>query len=407
MLMTLAFRNLSRNRRRTIATVLAIALGFMSVALFGGYITNVYSGLSRQAIQGEKLGHLTIAKPGYFSLGNINQENYIFTSGDQAKIRATIGSMEGVELISPRLSISGLVSNGEQSTIFIGDGIVRNDLRRIRKDFRPESGGFLDEKNPVGVALSRNLAKALELQKGETGVLFVSTLSGQANALDFDVVDVYDTGNAATNDKAVILPFDMAQTLLDTQGAERITVVLSDESKTAAVREKIIESLGKAGLNVEIKTWEELSSFYRQVRNLFNMIFSFIFSIVLVIVIMSIINTMSMVVMERTREIGTLRSIGMQRGSLVRLFAFEGFLLGLIGCAAGLALTIAIGSALNAAEFTYTPPNSSSQVRLLIDFEPRIIAVALVALCLFSIASSFVPARKSAHANITEALRYV
>lgn len=407
MLMTLAFKNLSRNRRRTIATVLAIALGFMSVALFGGYITNVYAGLSRQAIQGEKLGHLTIAKPGYFSLGNINQEDYIFSAAEQARIRAAVKGMTGVELLSPRLSISGLLSNGEQSAIFIGDGIVREDLPKIRKDFRPESGGFLDPDNPIGVALSRNLAKALSLEKGETGVLFVSTLSGQANALDIEVADIYDTGNAATNDKAVILPFDMAQTLLDTEGAERISVVLTDKDATPAAREEIAQRLQKAGIEVEIKTWEELSSFYRQVRNLFNMIFSFIFSIVLVIVIMSIINTMSMVVMERTREIGTLRSIGMQRGALVRLFAFEGFLLGLIGCAVGLALTLAIGSGLNAAEFTYTPPNSSSQVRLLIDFEPRIILAALVALCVFSIASSFVPARKSAHANITEALRYV
>jgi len=407
MLMMLAFRNLSRNRRRSIATVLAIALGFMAVALFGGYITNVYSGLSRQAIQGEKLGHLTIAKPGYFSLGNIRQEDYVFSAAEQGRIREALRGLNGVELISPRLSISGLVSNGEQSTIFIGDGIVRGDLRRIRKDFRPESGGFLDEKNPIGVALSVNLAKALKLEKGGSGVLFVSTLSGQANALDFDVVDVYDTGNAATNDKAVILPFDMAQTLLDTQGAERLTVVLDDVARTAEMQEIVGQRLNAAGMQVEIKTWEELSSFYRQVRNLFNMIFSFIFSIVLVIVIMSIINTMSMVVMERTREIGTLRSIGMQRGALVRLFACEGFLLGLIGCAAGLALTLAIGSGLNAAEFSYVPPNSSSKVRLLIDFEPRIILTALAALCVFSIVSSFIPARKSAHANITEALRHV
>lgn len=407
MFMTLAFRNLSRNRRRSIATILAISLGFASIALFGGYITNVYSGLSRQAIQGEKLGHLTIAKPGYFSLGNIRQEDYIFSAEEQQTIGTTLKDLKEVELISPRLSISGLVSNGEQSTIFIGDGVVRGDLRKIRKDFRPESGGFLAEEQPIGVALSQNLAKALALVKGDSGVLFVSTLTGQANALDFDVVDVYDTGNAATNDKAIILPYDMAQSLLDTQGPERFSIVLSDKGQTLAMRDTINERLQKAGVKAEIKTWEELSSFYRQVRSLFNMIFSFIFSIVLVIVIMSIINTMGMVVMERTREIGTLRSIGMQRGALVRLFACEGFFLGLIGCAIGLAMTLVIGSLLNAVEFTYTPPNSSSQVRVLIDFEPRIIVTALLALCAFSVISSFIPARKSARANITEALRHV
>ena len=74
-------------------------------------------------------------------------------------------------------------------------------------------------------------------------------------------------------------------------------------------------TLAAKGLKTEIKTWNELSLFYAKVKGMFDMIFMFIFSIVFIIVIMSVINTMGMAVMERTREIGTLRAIGLKQRS--------------------------------------------------------------------------------------------
>lgn len=407
MQLRLAFRNLSRNRRRSIATVLTIMLGYAAVTLFGGYVANVYGSLSKQAIHGEKLGHLTIAKPGYFDLGNTTPENYIFDAEDQMKIKDALKDLPGLVAISPRLSASGLLSNGNTSTIFIGDAIAPKDLTILSQGLANNRAGVLSPNDETGIAVAKNLAKALSFSKGDEGVIFGSTFEGQANAMDFRVEDVYNTGNAATNDKAVVMPMSLAQQLLDTQGADRMTVLLDNKDLTQEAVIQASERLRSAGIKTEIRTWDEQSSFYRQVKNLFNMIFIFIFTIVLIIVVMSIINTMSMVVIERTREIGTLRAIGMQRNLLLRLFSFEGLLLAIMGCLLGLALTAVVATTLNAIGLTYTPPNSSSPVRLLIDLVPQILASVFVGLCLFAVMSSAIPARKAANAVITDSLGHV
>lgn len=407
MLLRLAFRNLSRNRRRSIATVLTIMLGYAAVTLFGGYVANVYSGLSDQAIHGERLGHLTVAKPGYFDLGKTTPENYIFETDDQARIGEALKDLPGMVSISPRISASGLLSNGESSTIFIGDAIAPKDLATLSQGLEVNRAGVLSSDDETGIAVAKNLARALNLNKGDEGVIFGSTIEGQANAMDFRVQDVYDTGNAATNDKAVVMAISLARQLLDTQGADRMTVLLNDKDLTQEAAAQAADRLKQVGIAAEIKTWDELSSFYRQVRNLFNMIFIFIFTIVLIIVVMSIINTMSMVVIERTREIGTLRAIGMQRNLLLRMFSYEGLLLAIMGCLLGVALTTAVAMTINAIGFTYTPPNSSSPVRLLIDLVPQILASVFAGLCLFSVVSSAIPARKAANAVITDSLGHV
>lgn len=409
MLWTMAWRNLSRNPRRSIVTILAIALGVASITLFGGYVTSAFWGLKEQAIHGEKLGHLTIAKPGYFELGEIEQENFIFSRQEFETIERVLGADPDVTLISPRLSMRGLASNTQVSTIYIGDAIVREHLPIIRGDYDiayDQSTGALDTGSPIGIALAENLARALKLEKGDPGVVFGSTLAGRANAVDFDVVDIYNTGNPATNDKFVLMPFELGQMLLGTDGAERVTVMLSDDNLTEPKRASIRAALNAEGIETEIRSWSDLSSFYKQVVEFLTLIFTFIFAIVVVVALMSIVNTMTMIVNERTKEIGTLRALGMQQGRTVSLFAAEGLLLALVGIALGIALLFIVGGAVNAAELTYVPPNSSSSVPLEVEFPPLLIIGTALALAAAAVAASCIPARRLSRTEIATALTH-
>jgi len=403
----IAWRNVLSNYRRSLVTVLAIGIGLAAVNLFSGYIANVYAGLKEQAVKGERLGHLTIYKQGMLTAGKLHPRKYMFTAAESARLTSIIRSDPRVRLVTPRVSVSGILSNGSASTIFVGEGLVPEDLQALRGDLVAEAGGKLDRTRRTGIAVSSDLAKIMNIGINDGVALLSPTLSGQANAMDADIVDVFNTGNAGTNDKFVVVPFAFAQGLLDTDSVERYIVLLDRIDNTERVRADLEQRLGAAGFAVEIKTWEELSSFYRQVKNLFDMIFTFIFSIVFVVVVMSVINTMGMTVIERTREIGTLRALGLQRRGTALLFAVEGGLIAALGSALGVLVTLVVSTAVNHAGITYTPPNSSSAVSLLVDVDVSRGAFVLAVIVVMATVAALWPASRAARKGIVEALGHV
>ena len=197
--------------------------------------------------------------------------------------------------------------------------------------------------------------------------------------MDAEIVDVFETGNAGTNDKMILVPFEFAQHLMDTNGAQRFVVMLDNINNTSIAKDELQKKLVEAGLNVEIKTWRDLSSFYNQVAGLFNMIFTFIFCIVFIVIVMSIVNTMSMSVIERTREIGTLRSLGFIKLRIVYLFLLEGGILAVLAVGVGALISVAVATGIDLAKIEYTPPNSSAPVplKIALNFPQMLITFAL------------------------------
>ncbi|MBI4741414.1 MAG: ABC transporter permease [Betaproteobacteria bacterium] len=414
----LALRGLARNRRRSLVTLLAIAFGFAAIALFAGYTHNVYDGLARQSIHGEMLGHLTLSKRGMRSEGKLDPERYLLAAGEVEMIAGLLKDEPHIAIVAPRLVLSGLVSNGRASTIFIAEGIEPQAMERLQQsvltDRERKSGLYdklkkqLDPAHSEVVELSEGLVEMLHLPVGGQAAVLVNTLSGQANALDITVGHAFNTGNAGSNDKFAFVSLALARTLLDAEGrADRLTLLLDDVSQTEAMRDRLLAKLHNAGFDVEIRTWQDLSDFYNQVHGMFDMIFGFIFSIVLTVVVMSVANSMGMTVVERTREIGTLRAIGLRRGGVVRLFATESLLLTLIGCAAGLLIALGVRWGINVADISYTPPNSASPVPLLVDIDAWRVIFTFLLMCVVGTLAAWLPARRAAQKDIIDALGHV
>jgi putative ABC transport system permease protein len=414
----LALRGLMRNRRRSMVTMLAIAFGFAAIVLFAGYTHNVYDGLGRQSIHGEMLGHLTLYKKGMRTEGKLDPERYLLTAQEVEAISKLVREEGHVKLVAPRLGMSGLVSNGRASTIFIAEGIEPEAVVKLREGSLTEaerkSGMFdnmrmrLDKDRPEVVSLSDGLVEMLHLKEGEQAQVLVNTLSGQANAADITLAKSFNTGNAGSNDKFAFVSLALARTLLDAEGrAQRLTILLDDESRTEAMRDRLLVKLAAAGFEVEILTWQELSDFYNQVHGMFDMIFGFIFNIVLTVVIMSVANSMGMTVIERTREIGTLRAIGLKRSGVIRLFTMESMLLTLIGCVTGLLIALLVRWGVNAANISYIPPNSASPVPLLVDLDVVRTVFTFILMGLVGTLAAYMPARRAAKKDIIDALGHV
>jgi putative ABC transport system permease protein len=137
---SLAWRNLWRNRRRSLVTILSLAFGFAAVALFAGYTNAVYSALGNAAIHAELIGHLSINRNGWQTQGKLHPEKYLLSAAEIARVREIVAQRLPGATIVPRLSASGLLSNGRSSTIFIANGIAPHDMDLLRGPFRNAPG---------------------------------------------------------------------------------------------------------------------------------------------------------------------------------------------------------------------------------------------------------------------------
>jgi putative ABC transport system permease protein len=430
---SLAWRNLWRNRRRSLVTISSLALGFAAITLFSGYVRANYNVLGNISIHSEAIGHLQINKKGWETEGKLNPGKYLLKPDEITRIQEAVYRAHPEAKAMPRLSAMGLLSNGQSSTIFVARGVHPDDFATIRGPFRDLPGG-LPMDQPQGVTLGEGLASTLKLNLGDSGSILATTVQGQANAADIDVTGVFNTSNVMTNDKLIIMPLAMAQDLIDAKGrAEALTVMLPvskppnhkiswheatimayrevppQQEEVKRVRERIYEELRASGLDKEldVSIWQEMSAFYSQARVLFDMIFSMMLIVVVAVIVLSIANAMGMAVVERTREIGTLRAIGLRRSGITRMFISEAILVVVVGLIAGLVLATLTRHGVNTAQIMYVPPNNTQAVQVYIDFDLWRTVFAGFALATLAVVAAFVPARRAAAHPITESLGHV
>ena len=160
------------------------------------------------------------------------------------------------------------------------------------------------------------------------------------------------------------------------------------------------------GLTLEVKTFREMSAFFKGVEDIYNMIFGFLFLIVLVVVLMGVFNTMTMAAMERVREIGMLRALGMTPNRIRRLFGMEGLMLGLVAGLVATAGSAGIAHLINSSNITYTPPGISGAVQLYIAMVPGKWFGNMIFLALLAGVVSIFPAQVAIRCQVVEALRH-
>jgi putative ABC transport system permease protein len=408
--MKLAVRNILRNKRRSFVTLLAIGVGFAAISLYYGYMHRVFDNLRIMAIRGEGLGHLRINRAGWQEKGKLQPEKYMFSKDDTQKIIKLAMEEKNVILATPQIQVTGIATNGIASTIFIAQGVVPKDDKTIKggwATFLPVKGQTLSEEKRYGVEIAKDLSNYLSLTQDKEGVVMAPTLSGQMNALDIKINGVYDSGSEFSNDKFMRFNFYFAQSLLDTQSAERIVILLTDWQDTERMRTILLQKLKAAGIDCEIRTWEDLSLFFSKQKDFLKMMFTFLFSIVLVIVVMTTVNTMGMAILERTREIGTLRALGLKRRGVSFLFALEGAFLGFFGSIMGIILHTCVWAIIKIYPPQYSPPGISVPVPLTVDMVPSMLFVLLLSLVLLSLFAAIIPARRAAKQNIVDALGHV
>jgi len=408
-----AFRNIFRYRTRSLVTIAVIFLGFTAVSAVGGMVNNIFSQLKAQAVVIEKLGHLTFAKEGFFLNGKMDPEAYIWNGKELKDIIDIIRQDSEVVLATPRLKLFGVASNGKASSIFLSEGIVPVDDAQLITtpiDGKMNTIGAVTlpqgENRQYEVAIGSELSAMLGVGEEQYFTLLTNTLDGMANAFDAKVAHVYNTGNPATNDKYVLINFSLAQQLYDTNGAERIVVTLKNPERIEEIKNRLLQSISQAGYNAEAYTWKELSLFYEKVTAMFSVIFGVLTIIISIVVLLVTLNTMLMAVTERTREIGTLRSLGMQQGNVIRLFCFEGLIMAFAGCLIALPVLFGISEILEMLKVSFIPPVASSPVPILLKLSPEKLLIVFVLFTAAAVISSYLTSRKIAKQKVVDSLAH-
>ena len=402
----LAWRNVGRNRRRSLLCAGVVVVGFAGFALAGGFMAQSLEGLREGTIR-SGMGHMQVAARGAFDDGAGAADGRLIQ--DAAAIEAALRTDPEVAEVLPRLDFVGLLTNGARSVPTIGTGVEpEGEARAMDQPKSLAAGRWLADRDERAVVLGAGLARSLGLAVGDDATLLATTPDGTLNAVDATVVGLASLPIKDLDDRYLATSLGLASDLLMTEGrVSRLVVMLRDHRDADGARARLLAAIGAGGA-LEARTWEELAQFYRQVRTLYVGIFGFMGAVLVAVVLLATANTMLMAAAERTREIGTLRALGTRPGAVRRLFLAEGVLLAIAGCAAGAALSLVVRFALNHSGLTLPPPPGATHgSTLFVKFYGAAYATGLAAMIATLALASWFPARRATRMTIVEALTHV
>jgi len=414
MLAALALRNLFRNRRRTMLSMVVIGVGVVSLLLTLGFIRYSFDGLSDAIIRGG-LAHLEVAPA---SVGDGTGNPIIDRAGSPPAfhgwqaVRDRIESRADVQATSAAVQLAGVLLNGDRSMAFMGAAVEPARQRSMGIAVKLRAGEALPDDAPVAgddrVLLGVDLARALHVEVGDSIVAMVGTAAGTLNAVDLTVAGIFTTGLQELDARMAQMHLATAQRLMGTDDVTSLLVGLKDRAATETVARAIREDVATITPALTVADWESRAPFYRQVRGLYIGIFVFLGTIIGLLVCLSASNTFQMSVLERVREFGTLLAMGTDRGQLARLVVLEAVWLGVIGGAIGSILAAIIAFTINSIGIQMPPPPAAvDPLTLLVLIKPTDFLYAIVFMVVLLAIATVPPILKILRLQVVEALSHV
>ncbi|MEO8296729.1 MAG: FtsX-like permease family protein [Burkholderiales bacterium] len=395
-----AVANTRRNRRRSLVTVGIAALGTAAILLAGGFALYTYQGLAQMAAR--STGHLIIGQPAHFD----REEDVPLQHGlDNAEaLTRQLLADPAVRQVLPRVEFTGLISNGDKSTVMMAVGIAPDAEFAVKGPFLAvKAGRVLSNDDRLAVMLGERLARSLKAAPGSSLTLLASTSEGALNALDVTVQGVVSTGVPEMDARLVYTDVATAQKLLVSPRVSSLGVFLAGMDATAPTQQRLQAALPA----LTVQTWLDQATFYKSVKALYNRIFGALGLIIAVIVVFVVTNAMAMAIIERTREIGTLRALGTLPGQLQQSLALEGLVLGGAGALLGAVLALVVSVALLVFPVEMPPPpGRSTGYPLNIAMDPGLYAGTLLGMLLLSMLAAALVARSTVRKPIVDALAH-
>ena len=339
MLRAIAWRNLWRNKLRSSIIMAALSIGIIGAVEMDGYMTGLTNQRVDAAIANE-VSDIQLHNPGFL----LNQETkYLIPhAGEKAdKIR----KIANVKAVSVRLKGAAMASSANAGAGISINGVVPDDEYRV-SDLHDHiiEETYLSNKQKIPAVIGQKLAQKLNIGISDKIIVTMTDTTGTITNGAFLVVGIYKTSNTDFDKSNVFVTRkDLAKLIgYPTRAGDEIAILLNSSQQTKAVTKKLntLFSAEVKSHKLIIQSWDQIQPLLKSMVDMMNY-FSYLFLIiVLAALTFAIINTMLMSMMERTREIGMLIALGMNKRKIVRMVMLETIFLSIIGALVGLVISI-------------------------------------------------------------------
>lgn len=384
--------------------LLTIVGGVVALMLASGFIEWIFLQMRESTIQSQ-LGHVQVVRPRYFDGGAADPYANLLPADAANGALQSLASAPGVQVVTPRLAFTGLVSFGDATLSFSGEGVDPGKEIRLSNGIQIVSGEPLSPSDPVGLVIGEGLAANLGVKVGDRVVLLVTTKSGGVNGVECHVRGIFSTYSKAFDDSSLRVPLETVRKLVKVAGATNWVVVLDRTEDTDLFMEQHGEQLRSKGF--EAVPWYHLADFYNKTVILFSRQVGVVKFLIGMIIILSISNTLSMAVIERMNEIGTVMALGKRRKAVLRMFIIEGAILGFLGGALGVVVGYILAHIISAIGIPMPPPPGMAKGyigEIMITWS--LVLDALLLAVGTTLIASVVPAWRASNVIIVDALRH-
>lgn len=414
-LWNIAAKNLVRNKLRTSVSILAIALSVIMVVFTRGLVMGMFDSLVEMHIQ-YSAGHIKIIDEEYLRkerLLTLNSPVDGFEGEGVSEMAQRLEELPGVERSVQRLKFGAATTKDDEMIGMMAWGINPDDEKVLTDIEENLVEGRLVQLGEQEAVLGGSLLDKLNLQVGDKITIFYTTSFGSFKGITLSIVGRIESGLKLLDDNALYLPLDLAQRILEMPDqVTELLLVTSNYKKVKPVVKEVQDYFVAHDTDERYKVmpWNKFGSLIGMAQ-VADKVYNIVYILLIILASFVVINTMLMIVKERTAEIGMMSALGLKSRDILTLFVLEGTVMGIVGSFIGVVLGGILTKVVSVVGIDYTEALSGLSADMMMKsiiypaftFENLvysfILGVVVTALtCIF-------PARKAAKLEPTEALR--
>ncbi|MCK5638858.1 MAG: ABC transporter permease [Flavobacteriaceae bacterium] len=335
MLLKIAWRNIWRSKTRSAVVIFAIASG-----LVGGLFASAWmNGMAKQRVINTfstETAHIQLHHPNFADNFNIKKT---ITSTD--KKLEELSNIEGVKAVTSRLKISAMAATANKNMGVTIVGInpeTEKEVFGLYEKVDSTSGDFFISKRKNAIVISKALAKELKVKLKSKIILTFQDYNGEITGAAFKVIGMYKTDNNPWDKMHVFVrDADLRKVVEIPKGQfHEIDILLNDYQRASIISDDIQKKYPK----LLSEDWSKIQPYLNFITEYMDMMMGIFMIIIMGALGFGIVNTMLMVILERTKELGMLMGIGMNKKRIFLMIMFETILLALVGAFVGEIISI-------------------------------------------------------------------